>query len=978
VKKEKDTPKDAGLRSRAEEKLAGKKREPIHLLAEEEARRMVHELQVHQIELELQNEELMQAREEIEKQFEKYSDLYNFAPVGYFTLDEHGTILEANLTGAKLLNTTRSEMKGRRFSSFLSSECRPGFDTCVMAAFKGTAAEACEVALPGVPLRYLQIEVTAVRSGEGTSRQCRLAAMDVTGRKLAEEALHESDTRLKLALSSSHTGVWTWNAATNGVFWSDECYEIVGTKEFGGTFESFTSLLHPEDAPGVMAKIAQVSMNQPPFEAEFRIVRPDGGVRWLTGSGQGYFDRDGTLLRIVGTVQDITGRKQAEKKLRASEERHRSFIEVTGELGWTTNSHGEVVEDLPTWRSFTGQSAEEIMGAGWTSALHPDDVAQTMHAWKNAVTTKGPYEVEYRIRRHDGIYRHFLARGVPVFNQDGTIREWIGTCIDITERKASERILRRYELLSQHSRDIVLFMRRDDGKILEANTAATNAYGYSREELLQLTINDLRASDTLGLTDGQMAQADAQGILFETVHRCKDGSTFAAEVSSRGATIDGIRMLISVVRDCTERDLLYRALRQAHDGLELRVQERTAELEKAYAALRVETEQRQGAERQLRQAQKIESLGLLAGGIAHDFNNILAAVLGFAELAQDETPEGSPARSHMEKVFTAGMRGRDLVKQILTFSRQAEQERRPLQLTQVIKETLQLLRPALPATVEIRTNLQNESGFVLADLGQMQQVILNLCTNAAHAMRQTGGRISIDLSGYSFSSRKDAPDPTMSPGPYVRFRVSDTGEGMSPEVLERVFDPFFTTKPQEEGTGLGLSVVHGIIASHGGAITVSSKPGKGSSFTVYLPKYHEDGARDSAQDDGAIPQGHERVLFVDDEKDAAVIGDKMLTGLGYHVISKTGSREALALFRLNPSAFDVVVTDQTMPGLTGLELAKEILALRPDMPIIMCTGFSHVVDAHSAKAAGIRAFTMKPLIKKEIAQTIRGVLDKES
>ncbi len=978
MKKKKGTPKEAGLRRRAEEKLVGKKREAVHLPAEEDARRMVHELQVHQIELELQNEELIQAREELEKQFEKYSDLYNFAPVGYFTLDEHGAILEANLTGAKLLGTNRSRMKGRRFGSFLSSEFHPAFDACLGAACDGTAAQACEVAVAGDRRRYLKIEITGVKSGESETRQCRMAAMDITRRVQAEEALRESEARLKLALASSSTGVWTWNVKTNDVFWSAECYEIFGSKEFGGTFESFARLLHPEDAPGMMAKIGQVSMNQPMFRAEFRIVRPDGVIRWLANSGQGYFDRTGTLLRMVGTVQDITERKRAEEKLRASEERHRSYIEVTGTLGWTTDRYGEVVEDLPTWRNFTGQSAEEITGAGWANALHPDDVEQTMRAWNTAVATRSDYEVEYRIRRRDGMYRDFLARGVPVFNQDGTIREWVGTCIDITERKASGQILHRYELLSQHSRDIVLFMRRDDGKILEANAAATDAYGYSRDELLKLTINDLRASDTLGLTDGQMAQADAQGILFEAVHRCKDRSTFPAEVSSRGATIDGTRMLISVVRDITERNLLDRALRRAHDGLELRVQERTAELEKAYEALRVETEQRQGVEGQLQQAQKIEAVGLLAGGIAHDFNNILAAILGFAELAQDDTPEGSPAKGHLEKVYTAGIRGRDLVKQILTFSRKAEQEKRPLQLATVVKETLQLLRPVLPATIEIRTNLQSESGFVLADSIQMQQVILNLCTNAAHAMRRTAGLISIDLSDYRFSSSKDAPDPAMSPGLYVRLNVSDTGEGMSPDVLERVFDPFFTTKPRGEGTGLGLSVVYGIATSHGGAITVSSEQGKGSSFTVYLPKHREDRARDSAGADGAIPRGHERVLFIDDEEDIAALGDRMLTGLGYRVTSRTSSREALSLFRLNPSAFDVIVTDQTMPELTGLELAKEILALRPDMPIIMCTGFSHVVDAGMAKAAGIRAFTMKPLIKKEIAQMIRGVLDKES
>jgi CheY-like chemotaxis protein len=329
----------------------------------------------------------------------------------------------------------------------------------------------------------------------------------------------------------------------------------------------------------------------------------------------------------------------------------------------------------------------------------------------------------------------------------------------------------------------------------------------------------------------------------------------------------------------------------------------------------------------------------------------------------------------MERVFDAGIRGRDLVKRILAFSRKAEQEKQPLKLAAVVKETLKLLRASLPTAADIRMNLQSEAGFVLADPTQMQQVVMNLCTNAAHAVRRTGGSISIDLTGFSFSSHEDAPDPTMSPGLYARLSVTDTGEGMPPEMFGRIFDPFFTTKAPGEGTGLGLSVVHGIVASHRGTITVSSEQGKGSTFNVYLPVYREEQRRDSGDGEDSVPRGHERVLFIDDEEDLAAIGDEMLTDLGYHVTFRTGAREALALFSLDPSRFDLVITDQTMPEMTGKELVEEIMVIRADTPIIMCTGFSHLVDADSAKAAGVRAFAMKPLTKKEIATTIRKVLD---
>jgi len=481
--------------------------------------------------------------------------------------------------------------------------------------------------------------------------------------------------------------------------------------------------------------------------------------------------------------------------------------------------------------------------------------------------------------------------------------------------------------------------------------------------------------EQLPLQKAARAGEDVRDV--ELIQRSASGREFtaifsAAPLRDAGGNVTGA---VAVGRDITEQRRVEQALKETLDELESRVQERTTELQQAYDKLKEETEERSKVEQQLRQAQKMEAIGTLAGGIAHDFNNVLAAIIGFSQIARDKTPEGSPARSHMERVLAAGIRGRDLVKQILAFSRKAEQEKQPLKLAAVVRDALMLLRATLPSTIDIRTNLQNEAGFVLADPTQMQQVITNLCTNAAHAMRRRGGSISIDLAGFSFSSPGDAPHPTMSPRSYARLSVTDTGEGMSPETIEHVFDPFFTTKAAGEGTGLGLSVVHGIVASHGGTITVSSEPDKGSAFTVYLPRLVDEQSRDFTDEGNPIPRGHERILFIDDEEDLATMGDAMLTGLGYRVTARTGAREALALFRLDPSRFDLVITDQTMPELTGVELTKEVLSIRADMPIIMGTGFSHLVDSESAKSAGVAAFVMKPLTKKEIARTIRKVLD---
>jgi CheY-like chemotaxis protein len=369
----------------------------------------------------------------------------------------------------------------------------------------------------------------------------------------------------------------------------------------------------------------------------------------------------------------------------------------------------------------------------------------------------------------------------------------------------------------------------------------------------------------------------------------------------------------------------------------------------------------------------MEALGTLSGGIAHDFNNILAAIIGFTELVHDVVPPGSRDAHHLQRVLEAGIRGRDLVRQMLTFSRKTEQEKKPLRLSSIVKETVKLIRATTPTTIGIRVNTRSESDLILADATQIQQVLMNLCTNAVHAMREKGGTLDIDLDGFNVPP-SDGDPHGIKPGLYARLTVRDTGAGISAGIMDKIFDPFFTTKKLGEGSGLGLSVVHGIVTQHGGYITVESEQGSGSTFTVYFPKITEEPETDAVSDD-ELPTGSERILFVDDEEALVEMGEDILAELGYEVTSRMNGREALALFRLDPSRFDLVITDQTMPEMTGVELAEEVLAIRPDLPIIMCTGFSHLVDADTAMAVGIKAFAMKPLTKREIARTIRKVLE---
>jgi nitrogen-specific signal transduction histidine kinase/ActR/RegA family two-component response regulator len=378
-------------------------------------------------------------------------------------------------------------------------------------------------------------------------------------------------------------------------------------------------------------------------------------------------------------------------------------------------------------------------------------------------------------------------------------------------------------------------------------------------------------------------------------------------------------------------------------------------------------EDKKSLEVKLRRTQRLETIGTMAGGIAHDFNNILTPILGYADMAMLSVEHNEVAREDLQRVIKAANRAKNLVQQILAFSRQGEQDHKPAELQQIVTEALEMLRASVPSAIEVHRKFNASRIHVLADPSQLHQVVMNLCTNAIHAMRGKGGVLTVALEADAGSATKRH---RKQPGQCVRLAVSDTGCGMDKETMERIFEPFFTTKAVGEGTGLGLSMAHGIVTQHGGEIIAESEPGKGSTFTIYLPMLTTDVAipEDVPED---VPRGSEHILMVDDEEEITSVMQKLLERQGYTVTAMNDPRKALALFSSAPKEFDLAVLDQTMPGLAGAELASELLALRDDMPVLLVTGYNDAMPDAAAASPGIREFLHKPVSSRELGEAIR-------
>lgn len=642
-------------------------------------------------------------------------------------------------------------------------------------------------------------------------------------------------------------------------------------------------------------------------------------------------------------LEDIKKRELTESALMAKEQKYRSIVVNISDLICVHDLEGRILETNLHYKPEIGYTREELIDRHLADLIDPAYQAEVL-TYLEHINTNGQAAGFVHLVTKKGHKLVLEYNNLLVHGSNGDF-EVHGFARDITDRWKAEKALeaseKHYRTLFEKAGDAIFIIDASDenmGRIIDANQAAADMHGYTVAEIKQLTIQDLDAPREADLLPQRMKEMlDGEWAHMEIQHVHRDGSQFPVEVSAGLIELDNVRRILAIDRNISDRRDL---------------------------------------EEQIRQSQKMESIGNLAGGIAHDFNNILFPIMGITEMLLEDFQPDSREYKKLEEILKAGQRASGLVNQILSFSRQSEKKEVPVSLQLVLKEVLKLGRSTIPANIEIYNDLQWDCSPVLADPTQMHQIAMNLITNAYHAVEASNGTIAVTLHEVELTP-ESLYGRNLKPGWYAVLNISDTGGGIDPANVDRIFDPYFTTKEKGKGTGLGLAVVYGIVTELGGEIKVDSNPGQGTTFSVILPLIESHSQDKSGKQPRHSHSGTESILVVDDESIIANLISDILARRGYRVTTLTSSLGALETFRRQPHGFDLMVTDMTMPKMTGDHLTGEILAIRPDLPIIICTGYSERIDSQKAVDIGAKGLLLKPVSKADLTRMIRNVLDNE-
>lgn len=892
-------------------------------------------------------------------------------------------------------------------------------------------------------------------------------------RRQAEKDLDENKKRLRLALNAAGLGVWEWNLQTDEVYWSPEINEILGGRSFNGKLDGFLSLVHPSDVQKVLNASKEAIANQTNYKSEFRVIKEDGGIQWLSNYGLTEYDESGNPLRLTGTVQDITERKKAETSLRESEENLRAIIQASTQFVWTADADGASEELFEWFSELSGRTITDVSEI--IEIIHPDDLEVSKKAWLEAFESKTLFDVVIRFLTKSNEYCFLAVRSVPIFSSDGNFRQWVGTFNDISKRMFAEKALHRNEAQLKLVSDTVptMIMHIDTQlNALFVNRACQQWFGLTEKEALGKNMKEIFDETTfqmilpefkralsnetftierssflkngsrylrfnyvpdidkkgevqgffifgIDLTENKLAEeelrkseqrfrslvnsiaqivwtADADGklltaltahgkLLEGTSENLMDDWAFRLHPTDKERAIEDFARSIKTKKKYkSEYQMLHEdGTYHYYVSRGTPVYEKDGKIREWVGTLtditksKLSEDQLRKSEEELRQAQKLESVGRLAGGIAHDFNNMLTAINGYSDLTLRRLDENDPLRRNIEEIKKAGERSASLTQQLLAFSRRQILQVKVIDINQTISESIVMLQRLIGEDIQIVSKLNSEIDFIKADSGQLSQMLLNLVVNSRDAMPQ-GGTITIKTDNVYLNEDFINQHGGSKIGHYVMLAVTDNGIGIDEETCQQIFEPFFTTKEVGKGTGLGLSTVYGIVSQLGGYILVNSMVGKGTTFEIYLPAEYE--SKISPENQTVVNEaqtGLETILLVEDEELVRKLSRQVLETCGYKVIEAKDGFEALEFCKKNGQQIDLLLTDVVMPLMNGRELAESIMQLHSKIKVLFTSGYTEdSIIQHSVRESETN-FIQKPFTFDELAHKVRELLDNE-
>jgi len=766
--------------------------------------------------------------------------------------------------------------------------------------------------------------------------------LNILQRNRAEKALRNSEEKHRKLVSNISDVIVILDKDGNITYKSPNIADHFGWNpdELIGKHGLVT--VHPDDQDRIADKLMQLfKKNNSKTTVEYEYLCKNGSFKPVELTAVNMIN-DPIINGILATYKDISHRRLADMEIRTSEEQYREYFQENIAGAYISTPEGRLITCNQEYNKIFGFDNTQHATSTPITQLYkdPDSRDKFLRLLKkeNRVTDN-----QVEMKKVDGSSIHVLENASGVFDEDNNLQHIRGFLLDITEKKKADRELRKSEerlkaIFNASPDPIVVY--NNQGYPEYINDAFASCFGWHLNELKNQLIPFV-PEDQKKITKLKIKEIYKSGnpVRFET-----------KRLSKNGAIID---ILLSAA--------IIKSIKGINNGLVVNLKDITG---------------RKKLEAQIQQTQKMESIGTLAGGIAHDFNNILFPVLGHTEMLLQDIPEDNPIHNNLKKIYAGANRAKKLVKQILTFSRQEESELKLTKIQPIVKEALKLIRATVPTTIGIKQDIQPDGGIIKADPTHIHQIVMNLTTNAYHAMEETGGELRVIVKEVNFDEPGQI-NPDVSPGVYACLKVIDTGAGIDKELTDKIFDPFFTTKKVGKGTGMGLSVVHGIVKSMNGFIKIFSEPGKGTEFNVYFPVEKNSYEKQNVQTKGAVQTGIEHILLVDDEEEILTMEKKMLERLGYQVTSCVSSIEAFDAFRDSPDKFDILITDMAMPDMPGDKLSSELTKIRSDIPVLLCTGFSETMSEEKAASLGIKGFLLKPIVMKDLSHKIREVLDKK-